>query len=257
MSGPPSIQDEAATAARQRQWRPRGGGRAGRVGSDRVPSPPRRRRPALAALSVVVIVGCALLAGLLALRMDDRVNVLTVRQDVPVGHQITADDLVETSVAAGDEVALIPSANVDAVIGRYSSVNIAAGQLLDQNMLTQTPPLEDGYALAGGVTVRGRVPATGLQPGDKVVVVRLAGGQGGSGRREEITEALVLSTTAGQSETLGEQSAPAVDLLVPRSAAASVVDASGNDVVGMAVLERGVSVRDADLVALEEEAAGD
>ena len=67
--------------------------------SDR-PSPPRRRRPALAAIAVLLIVGGAALAGLLALRLDSREPVLVMTQDVPVGTKITADMLGTTRVAS-------------------------------------------------------------------------------------------------------------------------------------------------------------
>ncbi|MGH3317395.1 MAG: hypothetical protein ACRDO0_14745, partial [Nocardioidaceae bacterium] len=49
------------------------------AGRDRLPSPPRRRRPALAALAVLLIVGGATLAALLALRLDQRVPVMMAR----------------------------------------------------------------------------------------------------------------------------------------------------------------------------------
>ncbi len=55
-----------------------------------IPSPPRRRRPALTALAVLLIVGGAALAGWLALRLDSREPVLVVNQQISAGEKITA-----------------------------------------------------------------------------------------------------------------------------------------------------------------------
>ena len=53
---------------RQRQRASRGIGRSAGGPANRLPAPPRQRRPALAAIAVLLIVGGALLAGLLAIR---------------------------------------------------------------------------------------------------------------------------------------------------------------------------------------------
>src|SRR4051812_46889057 len=66
-----------------------------------VPSPPKRRRPALTALAVLLIVGGAALAGLLAVRMDSREPVMVVSRDVPGGTLIT-QDMVQSRNVSGD-----------------------------------------------------------------------------------------------------------------------------------------------------------
>ncbi len=63
------------------------------------PSPPKRRRPALTALAVLLIVGGAALAGLLAVRMDSREPVIVLNADVAVGQQITAGMLTSLNVS--------------------------------------------------------------------------------------------------------------------------------------------------------------
>lgn len=68
--------------------------------ADRLPPAPRERRPLLAAFAVLLIVGGAAVAGLLALRADTRVPVLVLARDVATGQQITADDLAVTPVAS-------------------------------------------------------------------------------------------------------------------------------------------------------------
>ncbi len=217
---------------------------------DRVPSAPRRRRPTLAVVAVLLIVGGALIAGLLALRMDDRVMVLVANKDIPAGQQITAADLSTTKVSY-DQVSLVPEDQADVVIGTYTEVNIEQGQLIDAAMLTRSTPLSADRAIVGVTLASGRVPLSKINPGDKVLVVRLGDGQRPA---VEITEALVLSTRAPTQGSLGSGgSAGSGSLLVPEEAARAVVDASGNDLLGLALLEQGQSPEDVQLAVRGEE----
>lgn len=231
---------------RQRARTARGvGGRAATGGSR--PTPPRRRRPAVALLGVLLIVGGAALAGLLALRMDSREPVLVLRSDVAAGTEITTDLLGETNVAS-DSGLLVPSDQLSSVVGTYAKVPLAQGQLLDTSMLVTANPLAGGDVAEVGVPlVEGRVP-DGLDSGDLVRVVRI--GEGGT-PGEPLAIALVISgpTQEGGGGVLGGGSsdeAAAARLLVPLDVADAVVDAAGNNRIGMSLVDRGVAVTDTD-----------
>lgn len=231
---------------RQRARTARGvGGRAASGGSR--PTPPRRRRPAVALLGVLLIVGGAALAGLLALRMDSRDPVLVLRSDVAAGTEITTDLLGETNVAS-DSGLLVPSDQLSSVVGTYAKVPLAQGQLLDTSMLVTSNPLADGDVAEVGVPlVEGRVP-DGLDSGDLVRVVRI--GEGGTAG-EPLAIALVISGPTQESGggVLGGGSsdeAAAARLLVPLDVADAVVDAAGNNRIGMSLVDRGVAVTDTD-----------
>ena len=140
---------------------------------DRLPPAPRERRPALAALAVLLIVGGAAVAGLLALRADNRVPVLALARDVAAGAQLTEDDLTTTPVAS-EGTLLVPAAQQSQVLGRYARVGLTKGQLLDTAMLTKDEPLQSGQVAVGAALAAGRVPASGLQPGDIVQLVSVA-----------------------------------------------------------------------------------
>ena len=71
-----STRQDARFRSRGRKTRVRA--HPGCLDRSNVPAPPRRRRPALTALAVLLIVGGAALAGLLAVRMDSREPVLVV-----------------------------------------------------------------------------------------------------------------------------------------------------------------------------------
>src|SRR5687768_16946461 len=58
----------------------------------RLPVPKRDRRPALAALAVLLILAGALGSALIAYRSGDRVDVLVASDDILPGQKIDADD---------------------------------------------------------------------------------------------------------------------------------------------------------------------
>ena len=106
---------------------------------DRIPLPPRERRPALAALAVLLIVGGAAIAGLLALRADDRDSVLVLREAVSAGQPLTADQLTTAPVSL-EGLPSIPESEQAQIEGTYAATALPAGTVLTQDMLTPTRP---------------------------------------------------------------------------------------------------------------------
>jgi len=240
---------ETTVADRQRDRAARGIGEraATRFSSDR-PAPPRRRRPALAALAVLLIVGGAALAGLLALRLDSRTPVLVLAQDVPAGAQITADLLTTADVSA-DELQAVPKSQSSEVIGTYTTSPLVKGQLLETSALTRAAPIGSDRAQVGIPLEAGRAPAS-LRSGDLVRLVRVGDG---NSPPVPIATALVLSTdvdVSGGSLGRSSQESSSATVLVPTSAADSTVDAAANERLGIALVQRGVSLDDAQLVVL-------
>ena len=138
-----------------------------------VPSPPKRRRPALTALAVLLIVGGAALAGLLAVRMDSREPVIVVaaadqrRRADHRGHAPVAQRLRRRAARRSrwDQR--------DAVIGKfYARQTIYPGQLLQADLLRTDPPLEVDQAQVGVPLTSGKYPP-GLRSGDAVRLVRI------------------------------------------------------------------------------------
>lgn len=210
------------------------------------PSPPRRRRPGMAALAVLLVVGGAALAGLLALRLDSREPVIVLATDVPAGTEITAD-LLRTTPVAGDDTLLVPEDQVADVLGTYARVTLSRGQLLDTSMLTRDQPIGAGAVRVGAPLTSGRVPPD-LRSGDQVRLVRLGDG---STPPTPLAEGLVMTTSTPTSGDIADDSGSAgVTLLVSEDAADGVIDAGGNDVLGIALIERGVPVDQASLAVL-------
>jgi hypothetical protein len=229
----------AATAAdRQRMRTARGTGGKGR---SRMPAPPRQRRPALAAIALLLIVGGALVAGLLAIRMDSRVEVIAVSHTIEPGSQITDGDLVARRIATDNAVSLIGWQYRDRIVGSYAKGTIYRGMLLDQKMLTTKSPVGQGRAIVS-VQLNPALAPKELAEGDLVQVVRASSSSTSQENVKDLTQGLVLSVTRPAKDSLGGATSGSVSLLVPESSAKDVVDASHAQVAGLALLAHGQSV---------------
>ncbi|NAZ84512.1 hypothetical protein GTR02_22165, partial [Kineococcus sp. R8] len=91
----------------------------------RLPSPVRERRPAVAALGLLLIVGGALGSALVVHRSGDRVDVLVASRDILPGQRIEAGDLGVARVAA-DGAAVVPASARQAFVGTYATSRVPA-----------------------------------------------------------------------------------------------------------------------------------
>jgi hypothetical protein len=212
-----------------------------------VPSPPKRRRPALTALAVLLIVGGAALAGLLAIRLDSRAPVLVVNTKVSVGERITAAMLTSTNVS-GDGLNSIPTDQADQIVGKlYARQTIYPGQLLQLDLLRKNPPLEVDQAQVGVPLTSGKFPP-GLRSGDAVRLVRIGDAQAPS---QALCTGLVLEVAKAASGGFGSDAKSSVaTVVVPQGVVDQVVGSTGTDQLGIALIGRGVGVDDAEIVDL-------
>jgi len=208
--------------------------------AERLPRPPGTRRPGLAVLAVLLIVLGAAVAGLLALRIDERQDVLVARTNITAGQQITADNLAVAKVAS-DGVAVITADQADQVIGRFASSEIPAGRLVDAGMLAGTSMLGSGRAAVGVPLSAGRFPAGGLEPGDVVQVVQALEGKGA----EIAAQATVSSVKTSDDGVFasGTDSITVITLIVDRDEAVQVAAAAAADQISLVLLERGTSTK--------------
>ncbi|MGL5830255.1 MAG: SAF domain-containing protein [Angustibacter sp.] len=217
---------------------------------DRLPAPPRQRRPALAALAVLLIVGGAALAGLLAVRMDERVSVLVAARDIPVGTKLAAEDL-STALISADGVATIPSSSLDQVVGQYTNRALSKTQLVDANVVDRQGFQRSGNVSVGVPMIQGRVPAQGLQVGDAVLVLRVPKEAAASVDPKNAVlsdRALVIQTTlqSGESRLTGKSEGTsmqdgnqAATVLIPQAQAVAVARAAAAGEISLVLVERG------------------
>lgn len=139
-----------------------------------LPAPRRRRRPALLALAVVLVVLGGLGAAFVATSLGRTSSVIAVARSVPRGQEITAADLVGARLTADPALAPIPYADRQQVIGMVAAIDLIAGTLLTRNGLTAERFPPPGRDVVGVGVKPAQLPATPLRPGDHVLLVPVA-----------------------------------------------------------------------------------
>ncbi|MGH1565695.1 SAF domain-containing protein [Mumia sp. DW29H23] len=146
--------------------------------SARLPST-RERRPALAALAVILIVGGALLSGWIAMSSGDRADFLKVEGEVAQGQRLTAGDLGTVSLPEGFDGG-VPAGDRDAVVGQYATARLLDGTVLSPSMVAESTGVGEGKAQFPIQTPATR-SLTELRGGAPVGLY-LSGGGGGADR---------------------------------------------------------------------------
>lgn len=234
-----TTQTGDATTDRQRAREQRGIRSAQAAkGESRLPAPPRQRRPALAALAVLLIVGGAAVATLLALRVDERVAVLQASDTIAAGEQITEEKLSTTQVASDSDL-LIPESQADELVGTYASTQITSGQLIDTSMANQSGAMSTDGVAVGASLESGFLPANGLQAGDVVDLVSIASGAG-----ETLVEDARVSSVQASDGSNGTTAGATATFIVERSESAEVGATAANSQLVAVLVERGVPFED-------------
>ena len=202
------------------------------------------RRRGLIAGGVLLVVVCALLAGVLYSHAGGKVSVIVTARAVPVGSRITADDL-STAQIATDTVPAYAGRHMSEVIGKTAAVGLVTGEIISPAMLTDQPALPSGSAVVGVALKPGQLPAAGLSPGDTVMVVILpasqsggtpptnaTGGSGGSSG-SDAPSVLVESAPVVDAATLASGQGSVVSVGVPRADAAQLAAASSAGLVAL------------------------
>lgn len=112
---------------------------------DRLPVPTRQRRPALAALAVVLILGGAALAATLVLTSGQKQQYLLVNRDVAIGQTLTRDDFLQQPLSATNSAVFAPVPVADfatRVNGKKALFRLTKGSLLAEGTFGEavTPP---------------------------------------------------------------------------------------------------------------------
>lgn len=102
---------------------------------DRLPVPPRQRRPALAALAVVLILGGAALAATLVLSSGQKQEYLLLNKNVAVGEVLTPQHFLQQPLSSTQSSVFAPVPVSDfygRVNGKRALVALRKGSLLTQ-----------------------------------------------------------------------------------------------------------------------------
>jgi hypothetical protein len=133
----------------------------------RLPSAPRERKPALAALAVVLVVGGALLAALLVVDAGHKTGAIEITQTVGQGQKIPLSAMQEVQVTSGSGLDYVPWNQASQVANTYAATMLPVGTLLTPQMTTASDSLASGMTVIGLALKDGELP-DGLQVGDHI-----------------------------------------------------------------------------------------
>jgi hypothetical protein len=179
------------------------------------PAPLRaRRRPAYVALGVALAAAGGVMTATLVARTGDRVEVLAVAQNVPVGSTITAADLTVAHVAADSALSPVRAGDESSVVGQVATVGLPAGSLLVRTDLTPTALPAAGQQLVGVAVKPGQLPARALTAGDRVLVAQTPGDFSGSDSGTTTSSVPTIPATVVDESAAESDGTVVVDLLV-------------------------------------------
>jgi len=147
-----------------------GGGRT--VAATRLPTAPRERKPALAALAVLLILAGSLATMLLVTQSGHRVSVVRVgNTSIAAGSKLSAGEFVETSVAEDSSIKYVLWSQVGQLNNQVTYNTLVKGSLLTIDMLNDQSivpaGVTPGTTLMGVQLKQGHYPAGEMYVGDK------------------------------------------------------------------------------------------
>ncbi|GGO53012.1 hypothetical protein [Streptomyces lasiicapitis] len=140
---------------------------------ERLPTAPRERKPALAALAVLLILVGALGATVLVLRAGDRVEVVKVTKRIAPGESVNTGNSTSVMVAADSDVHYIKKSKLSALSKLKARTTIYPGTVVVGEMFDDKGGLPTGKASVGLALKEGQYPST-LKQGDTVALYRVA-----------------------------------------------------------------------------------
>jgi hypothetical protein len=203
----------------------------------RLPSAPRERKPALAALAVLLILGCALGTGFLVIQSGKRVAAIEVNEEIGQGQKIPLSAMTEVQIASNSGLSYVPWNQAEQVSRFYAGSAIPAGTLLTNSMVTVSAASTAGRDVLGLPLKDGEFPR-GLQVGDHVDIYQVSDSTDSCPGRSGTTlaaNAIVLSMTAPGVGS-GSSSQLDVEVALAPADAGQVACNAANAIVGLAVL---------------------
>ncbi|MFF2453711.1 SAF domain-containing protein [Isoptericola sp. NPDC058082] len=158
------------------------------------PPPKMRRRPALIALSVVLVCVGALVSAFAFQSMSNSQEVLTVRETIHRGQVIDADDLVTVRIGMDPALQAVPASSAEAVVGKHAALDIVAGGVVTAEQVTDAAVPSAGNSVVGVSVTAAMLPAGQVRSGDDVRIVSTTAG-GGDAAEPAAVEGVVVGVT--------------------------------------------------------------
>ncbi|MFD8686881.1 hypothetical protein [Streptomyces sp. NPDC059651] len=209
---------------------------------ERLPAPARERKPALAALAVLLILVGALGATVLVLRAGDRIEVVRISADVPAGKAVTSDSMTSVMVAEDSGVHYVKWEQREALMKLRAKNTLVAGTIAIGEMFSDDEGLPDGKAFVGLALKEGQYPA-GIKVGDEVSAYRVGADtdKGAANANAMIVQsAKVSDIVRGDDSMVGSGSLP-VTLLVGSSDVQGLTQAAATGQVALVLVPSATS----------------
>ncbi len=206
----------------------------------RLPGAPRERKPALAALAVLLIAGGAAVSALLLVQTGHRIPAIEISQTIGAGQAIPLSAMQEVQISAGSGLQYVPWSERDQVTRYFAGSAIPAGTLLTAKMVVQANDLTTGRQVIGLTLKPGQVPAS-LQIGDHVDIYdtnttsqnSCPGLPGATLTRDAIITNLALPNSSGGSSNVG------VDIAINPADAGPVTCNAANNWAAVGIMPAG------------------
>jgi hypothetical protein len=201
----------------------------------KLPGAPRERKPALAALAVVLILGGALAVGYLMLQNAKQVDAIQVTQQIGQGQQIPPSAMQEVQVPASTSLHYVPWSQASQVARFFAAEAIPPGTLLTPTMAVKTNQLTNGKSVMGLALKDGQLPA-GLAVGDHINIYEVSDaaescpGPPGSLLSGDAV-VLGLSTPSGTSSSAVSD----VEVAISPATAGAVACSASNGLLGVSI----------------------
>jgi len=206
------------------------------AGSRRPPQVARERKPALAALALLLIVGGALGAAYLVLQNGHRVAAIEVTEQLGAGQQIPLTALREVDIATSGGLSYVPWSAAGQVSRFFAATGIPPGTLLTNSMVAQVNGLASGKSVVGLALKDGQLP-DGLQAGDHVNLYQVSdASQSCPGTPGSLLASNAVVLGIGAPPAAASASAVDVRVALEPAAAGAVTCNAANSNVAVAVL---------------------
>ncbi|MGD1223317.1 MULTISPECIES: hypothetical protein [Streptomyces] len=207
---------------------------------ERLPSAPRERKPALAALAVLLILVGALGATMLVLRAGDRVEVVRVTADIQAGESV-GDHITSVMVADDPSIHYVRWNQRTGLKALKAKSTIYDGTVVIGDMFASRSSLPAGKAVVGLSLKEGQYPAD-LKSGD-IVAAYFVGDSSSS------------SSSSSSSERSGSSSSGASSTPIVSAARVTSVPDDSDSTISSTNKQVTVTVDESDAAALTRAAA--
>ena len=207
----------------------------------RLPVPPRERKPALAALAVLLILGGALTSAYLVMASGERVSAIRIRENVAAGQLIPESALEEVQI--GDTgISFLRWTERGHVTQAYAAVPLVKGSLLTNEMMIQTAEAARGRVTLGLALKPGQLPSQPLVSGDHVAVYAVGGQDSGVAGGTLLSNDAIVQDVQQQGEGTLESNQTRISVAVSPAQAPALAQAASAGAAVVALIPPGTTV---------------